>query len=60
MAVRDCDIYSAMILYAKSEGLNDSQARFYADVYFDYWYLNKPITEVNIYGKCDSRSSETR
>ena len=58
MAVQDCDIYTAMVNYAKSEGLNDLQARFYADVYFDYWYCNKPITQVNIYGKCDSRGSK--
>lgn len=59
MAVLDCDIYTVMRRYALSEGLTDSQATFYADVYFDYWYLNKPITQVNIYGKCDSRCPET-
>lgn len=58
MAALDCDCYTAMIRYAKSVGLNDLQARFYADTYFDYWFLDKPINCVNIYGKLDSRSAE--
>lgn len=58
MVVPGCDIYTTMLNYALSEGLTDFQAKFYADVYFDYWYLDKPITEVNIYGKFDCRGSK--
>ena len=47
------DIYNTMLSFARSEGLNDLQARFYANVYFDYWYLDEPINCVNIYGKFD-------
>ena len=54
MVEQGSDFYSEMIRFAKSEGLDDPQAKFYADVYFDYWYLDKPINEVNIYGKFDS------
>ena len=56
MAVHDCNIYYKMYEYARSEGLTDPQAVFYAQVYFDYWYLDKPITQVNIYGKFASDS----
>lgn len=51
MVVHVCDIYSVMFHYALSEGLSGPQAKFYADVYFDYWYLDKPIKCVNVYGK---------
>lgn len=53
MVALDSNIYEKMVFYALSEGLTFPQAKFYADVYFDYWYLDKPITEVNIYGKFD-------
>lgn len=49
MVVRDCDCYTAMIRYALSEGLNALQAKFYADTYFDYWFLDKPITCLTIF-----------
>ena len=54
MAVLDSNIYYKMYAYARSEGLNPLQALYYARVYFDYWYLDKPIKQVNIYGKFDS------
>lgn len=54
MEALDSNIYEKMIQFAKSEGLNAFQARYYASVYFDYWYLDKPINQVNIYGKFDS------
>lgn len=58
MVERASNIYDVMFGYAKSEGLTDLQAKFYADVYFDFWYLDKPIKCVNIYGKCDCRCSK--
>lgn len=58
MVVPGCDIYSIMYCYALSEGLNDFQAKFYSDCYFDYWFLDKPINCINIYGKFDSKGSE--
>lgn len=58
MVERVSNIYDLMFCYAKSEGLNDLQAKFYADVYFDFWYLDKPIKCVNIYGKCDCTCSK--
>lgn len=54
MVVLASNIYEKMVSYALSEGLTLPQAKFYANVYFDYWYLDKPINEVNIYGKFDS------
>ena len=58
MAVLACNIYDVMFNYALSEGLNSLQAKFYADTYFDYWYDDKPIKCVNVYGKFDSKCSE--
>lgn len=55
MVVPDSDdMYLGMVKYALSEGLTFPQAKFYADVYFDYWYMDKPINCVNIYGKFHS------
>lgn len=52
MVVLGYNIYQVMVLYALSEGLNYLQAKHYANSYFDYWYIDKPLN-VNVYGKFD-------
>lgn len=48
MVAQDCDFYTKMFRFARALGLDALAAKRYADIVFDYWYLEDKTYRINI------------